>query len=498
MKGRCNRNHKRRASFKVNEILKSVEERREKEKDKDAFDKLSNENLLIAFICFNDEFLNTKNVKVETKLEKISHKRRKEGTLGQNQIRIGESIVTVNTDENGTEMLPAVCVSNTEFDRLGESFQTTYQLTFDIESLAPLTGLTPKKEKDADEPPTKAQCIRKQYHAELPVFDKVGRNLLVNGLYHVTALESHAFRQSRMPCWENLTSEVQHIADWAEEVNKYYFAEDDSNPFMTFDKTPKIQLYMEWTRSKIAGNNYIQRPKFISDQHNNNGNKENNSTFNIPTTNGLNGQHTNGVVSITDPSLKSFIFQFVVNSNTKQRTEERTDFICPWCSLNCLRIYSLMKHLKLSHARLLFQYIEEGSKGRIDVYVNELYDGSYSGAPHDVLLGSQRGPTRRNVVTNIMVFRPRRPTFKMCEFLEADDGELDQQRQYISGHNRIYYHSETCIPIMPKELDYDSEGEPDPKWLQRTTKQMIDEFTDVNGGEKELMKLWNLHVMKHV
>jgi polycomb protein SUZ12 len=26
---------------------------------------------------------------------------------------------------------------------------------------------------------------------------------------------------------------------------------------------------------------------------------------------------------------------------------------------------------------------------------------------------------------------------------------------------------------------------------------MIDEFTDVNEGEKELMKLWNLHVMKH-
>ena len=26
--------------------------------------------------------------------------------------------------------------------------------------------------------------------------------------------------------------------------------------------------------------------------------------------------------------------------------------------------------------------------------------------------------------------------------------------------------------------------------------QMIEEFTDVNEGEKELMKLWNLHIMK--
>lgn len=27
--------------------------------------------------------------------------------------------------------------------------------------------------------------------------------------------------------------------------------------------------------------------------------------------------------------------------------------------------------------------------------------------------------------------------------------------------------------------------------------QQLDEFTDVNEGEKEVMKLWNLHVMKH-
>lgn len=51
--------------------------------------------------------------------------------------------------------------------------------------------------------------------------------------------------------------------------------------------------------------------------------------------------------------------------------------------------------------------------------------------------------------------------------------------------------------MHPKELDIDSEGECDPLWLRQKTIQMIDEFTDVNEGEKELMKLWNLHVMKH-
>lgn len=29
------------------------------------------------------------------------------------------------------------------------------------------------------------------------------------------------------------------------------------------------------------------------------------------------------------------------------------------------------------------------------------------------------------------------------------------------------------------------------------SQKQIDEFTDVNEGEKEVMKLWNLHVMKH-
>lgn len=61
----------------------------------------------------------------------------------------------------------------------------------------------------------------------------------------------------------------------------------------------------------------------------------------------------------------------------------------------------------------------------------------------------------------------------------------------------MYHHTMTCLPVHPKELDIDSEGESDPLWLQHKTMQMIDEFTDVNEGEKELMKMWNLHVMKY-
>lgn len=55
----------------------------------------------------------------------------------------------------------------------------------------------------------------------------------------------------------------------------------------------------------------------------------------------------------------------------------------------------------------------------------------------------------------------------------------------------------TCLPIEPKDLDHDSEDESDPLWLREKTLMMIDEFSDVNDGEKEIMKMWNLHVMKH-
>lgn len=480
MKGRCVRKKQKRKDFKIDHMLK-----RKTDQEKEALQ--NNENLIIAFVRFDDELLKAANVRVETRLEKISHNRRKEGRCDTLPKRIGEPIsVVVNSDDNGTEKLPAVCIANKEFDSSGENLNITYQLSFDIESF-------PHAPRKDDEPPSKYPCIKKTYHAELPVFDKSRRSLLLNGLYNVRALDSKLHRSTRTAYWETLDTKAQICQNWAEEVSEHYPVEDDSNPFTTFEKTPKIQLYMEWKTDLIYGN--IPRPKFINDQQNNN-NKENKSSINIPATNGMKTNGHNCDIVNSDPT-KSFYFQFVVNNSIKQRLGERMDFTCPWCSINCMRLYSLMKHLKLCHARFLFQYVEENHNRRIDVFVNDLYDGSYNGSPHDVLLGSQSGPTRRTVATSIMVYRPRKPTYEMSEFAEIDDGDLDQQRQYISGHNRIYYHSETCIPIMPKELDYDSEGEPDPKWLQRTTKQMIDEFTDVNGGEKELMKLWNLHVMKH-
>ncbi|CAM9148015.1 unnamed protein product, partial [Lampetra planeri] len=165
-----------------------------------------------------------------------------------------------------------------------------------------------------------------------------------------------------------------------------------------------------------------------------------------------------------------------------------------------------MEDSPVSKKRATWETILDGKphpKGaRIDVSINECYDGSYVGNPQDIhsqpgFAFSRNGPVKRTAVTHILVCRPKRTKPSLSEFLESEDGELEQQRTYVSGHNRLYFHSDSCMPLRPQEMDVDSEDERDPEWLREKTATQLDEFTDVNEGEKEVMKLWNLHVMKH-
>ncbi|CAG7628836.1 unnamed protein product [Allacma fusca] len=203
------------------------------------------------------------------------------------------------------------------------------------------------------------------------------------------------------------------------------------------------------------------------------------------------------------------VYQFLYNNNTRQQTEARDDLRCPWCSLNCWNLYCLLKHLKLCHPRFHFTYVPLSGgltpKGaRIDVSINKSFDGSYSGSAYDLVAQppgeafARNGPTKRTNIFSILVCHPKRNKPNIQEFLEnEEEKETEQRRTYVTGHNRLYHHTSTCLPIHPKEIDIDSEGEYDPEWLRTKTSMMIDEFTDVNEGEKELMKMWNLHVLKH-
>uniref|UniRef100_A0AAR2KTE2 Polycomb protein VEFS-Box domain-containing protein n=1 Tax=Pygocentrus nattereri TaxID=42514 RepID=A0AAR2KTE2_PYGNA len=226
-------------------------------------------------------------------------------------------------------------------------------------------------------------------------------------------------------------------------------------------------------------------------------------SVNTTSSSGGSGVQTRREQSVCEPRQKLRIFyQFLYNNNTRQQTEARDDLHCPWCTLNCRKLYSLLKHLKLSHSRFIFNYVPHPKGARIDVSINECYDGSYVGNPQDIhsqpgFAFSRNGPVKRTAVTHILVCRPKRTKPSLSEFLESEDGEPEQQRTYVSGHNRLYFHSDSCMPLRPQEMDVDSEDERDPEWLREKTTTQIEEFTDVNEGEKEVMKLWNLHVMKH-
>lgn len=200
-------------------------------------------------------------------------------------------------------------------------------------------------------------------------------------------------------------------------------------------------------------------------------------------------------------------YQFMYNNNTQQQTESRDDFLCPWCQLNCMALYGLMKHLKLCHPRFLFSYSQQTKGTVVVVTVNECYDGSYTGNPRNIfcqpgMAFSRLGPVRRIPVTDVLVFRPDRtlvaPNGALAELLDREDIEALEPTQMSTGHRRLYFHSLTTLPVRPCEFDSDSEDESTkPDWLFGHTKRMIDEFTDVNEGEKALMKLWNLHIMRN-
>lgn len=90
----------------------------------------------------------------------------------------------------------------------------------------------------------------------------------------------------------------------------------------------------------------------------------------------------------------------------------------------------------------MLQPIPQGA--RIDVALNDHYDGSYTGSPQDLisqpgsgLAFSRNGPVRRTSVSNILVCHPKRPRPSLSEFLELDENEFDGQRPYVTGHNRL-------------------------------------------------------------
>lgn len=447
--------------------------------------------LTISYIGYFDDKMNNTNgpVKIETTLVKICHKKRKD-VCPYTTVSFGLSSVPVNptcsqlTSQSAIVSIPVESV-NTLQGHVSKSHHLLVRV-INVISNSDSENTEPSQKKRRMSVKEGNGIVKKEIGANLIIHDKQNRCLLKDGDYDCLieeiSGESPNLSTGKSCSWERL-KEVR------------------AGPqFSAFESRKKIKLRLKW--STEPNSTTVVYP--LVD------NKENN----WPTSNSRRSssvQNANGSLDSSSNKLK-IVYQFLYNNNSRQQTEASEDLHCPWCTLDCFTLYALLKHLKLCHARFTFSYVPTGSGARIDVAINEHYDGCYIGSPQDLIAQPQRdesknvgyritrvGPVRRAVVSKIVVCHPKRlRRASLSEFLhelEDTDG-YDGQRPYVTGHNRLYHHTSTCLPIYPREMDVDSEDESDPIWLRKKTAMMIDEFTDVNDGEKELMKLWNLHVMR--
>uniref|UniRef100_A0A673IF75 Polycomb protein suz12-A n=1 Tax=Sinocyclocheilus rhinocerous TaxID=307959 RepID=A0A673IF75_9TELE len=443
-------------------------------------------------------------VSVEMLLVKVCHKKRKDVSCPVKQVPTGKKQVPLNPDSSQTKLgaFPTLIVPSHEFEPSNSHMVKSYSLLFRVSRPGgrELNGMTTRDTSmnvmEELSNRKKRFCSNQDdgettFVAQMTVFDKNRRLQLLDGEYEVSMQEMEESPVGKKRAtWETILD-----GKWLP-------------PFETFSQGPTLQFTLRWTNDTAdRGTAPVAKP--LATRNSESSTVDSSKPSNVKPPQAV-GKITIGAdlpvrreQTHVEPRQKLRVYyQFLYNNNTQQQTEARDDLHCPWCTLNCRKLYSLLKHLKLSHSRFIFNYVPHPKGARIDVSINECYDGSYVGNPQDIhcqpgFAFSRNGPVKRTPVTHFLVCRPKRSKPSLSEFLEPEDGEQEQQQTYISSHNRLYFHSDSCMPLRPQEMDEDSEDERDPAWLREKTVMQIDEFTDVNEGEKEVMKLWNLHVMKH-
>lgn len=185
--------------------------------------------------------------------------------------------------------------------------------------------------------------------------------------------------------------------------------------------------------------------------------------------------------------------------NEHQSTSLQPASVCPWCNLNCSQFYSMMKHLCVCHSRLNFVYKPKESLTHfvVEVTLNVNYDGSYEGNAWHLLAQPDKvfeGPQYCSSFTEFLVWRKvPQPPPSLSEFLAPSAPALPRCPNKI-GHNRLYFHFGTWLPyVSPKEMVTESDNE-GLDWHPEFSRQEMNDFTDVNDGEKAVMNEWNTFV----
>jgi len=244
------------------------------------------------------------------------------------------------------------------------------------------------------------------------------------------------------------------------------------------------------------------------------------------------------------PCVKVYM-QFVYNQMTQQQTQLLEDLQCPWCKIRCHDIKAFVMHQHLCHPRLKFKLhlhpdcvtsnvisdddslyppTNQPLKYIMEVNLNECYDHSFHGNPAFMyalpdLCSGRMGPIKRvtSATVTMATRRKRVAGQQMMDALDALElsdtiaefcdgrghggrrGNTGNNNIYDDRHNRLYFHSTSQLPVRPANLSDDSEEECEgaTQWLNEHMGKLMDEFTDVNEGEKVMMKLWNCFMLNN-
>ncbi|XP_059089799.1 polycomb protein suz12-B-like [Tigriopus californicus] len=497
MKGRQSRSNGSRKHFKVDTLLERKMKTTQNATEPKAF-------MTLTFLGFYDKRRERpmERVGVELILLKMAHKKRKESASPVVEVSLGTSEIPVNpSEDHPPSKAPALSIPSESFSLFNGHQTKSYSLLVRVHQ-SPFTQMTNNGSNQNGEENLEPSCKRRKLlrgstdsgkilYSELVVYDKHSRCLLTEGEYEVILSETDSASENISPKKNNSSWETIGM-DKKDRVIAHQFE--------AFTYSPTIKFRLSWS-CEPAGS-MVERPRPLMPRDNTSDLASIRSKDRTRTNRGPRQTHKRTPLE-KPPRI---VYQFLYNNNSRQQTEAREDLHCPWCSLNCLELYALLKHLKLSHPRFLFTYvpIEEGA--RIDVSVSELYDSTYVGNPHDLITQppgfafSRYGPVQRTSITNVIVCKPKRSNTSLSEFLEIDgeNGPYDGQRPFVTGHNRLYHYSTSNLPMPPHAILTDStEDRVDPPWLMTKICRMIDEFSDVNDGEKDFMKLWNLHIQHY-
>ncbi|UJR33883.1 hypothetical protein I4U23_021304 [Adineta vaga] len=210
-------------------------------------------------------------------------------------------------------------------------------------------------------------------------------------------------------------------------------------------------------------------------------NKNPNNSLSLWRDNSINNEHT------TSTNL-SLYYSFLTDNKqclaTSYMSSKGHCCLCQFTAINN-DLEVLIKHLSYCHPRFTASIKKNSDRPNIELRINAFYDGSLD--TFDMF--SEYYPRKRRITSELILWRP--PRYRR---LAMDDAPFVCRRAALT---RVYRHTTGAQPIEPEHIQMDSDDEIYPEWTQQLSRRMMEDFQDVNEGEKEMMIMWNHHVMKH-